>query len=308
MIGDKSSCLARKILSVAVLMLLIFTSIISYRFITGQHLGIRSKILSIPRSVISLIKGINDANFVKTSGNTPYTNIIFLHQSTGYNLIEQGDVRQLFAKEGYALWDHSYNSQGLRDPTGNYRGYSYRIPGDNTNPDGLARIFKQHAYKLPMNAFSGLLQHDVIIFKSCFSVNNIASDTQLEQYKTWYLEIRDTMDKHPDKIFIIMTPPPLNPVETDKETAARARLFANWLKSDEYLDFHPNIFTFDFFDLLAEGTDSVYANQIRNDYRDGKDSHPNRIANQMIAPIFVDFVIASIEEYNKVSNFNQPIK
>ena len=60
------------------------------------------------------------------------------------------------------------------------------------------------------------------------------------------------VDQHPDRVFIVLTPPPLVPEHTTPEIAARARAFANWLKSDEYLDGHANLVTFDFFELLAE--------------------------------------------------------
>ncbi len=36
---------------------------------------------------------------------------------------------------------------------------------------------------------------------------------------------------------------------------------------------------------------------LRQGYRDGEDSHPNRKANETIAPIFVEFVIDAIEDY-----------
>ena len=35
-----------------------------------------------------------------------------------------------------------------------------------------------------------------------------------------YLTIRDFTDQHPEKLFIVMTQPPLNPAETELEIAA----------------------------------------------------------------------------------------
>ena len=88
-----------------------------------------------------------------------------------------------------------------------------------------------------------------------------------------------------------------------KETAlrARARAFSNWLTSDEYLSGHSNVFTFDFFDSLAE--DDLTApdcNMLREAYRDGTDSHPNATANETIGPRFADFVINAIHTYHAV--------
>ncbi len=46
------------------------------------------------------------------------------------------------------------------------------------------------------------------MFKSCFPASNIESDEELEQRKTWYaLGMRDVMDAHPDKVFVVMSQP-----------------------------------------------------------------------------------------------------
>ena len=258
--------------------------------------GLRVMALSKIRTVSSLGKAVLNNDSISSAGD--FTNVIFLHHSTGRNLIRQGRVRERLTEAGYDFWDHDYNSRGLTRPDGTAAGYSYNVPDDNTDPDGLARIFAQRVHGLPLNAFSGLLQHEVIAFKSCFPVSNITTDEQLEEYKAYYLSIRDVMDQHRDKIFIVVTPPPLNPAGTDAGTAARARAFANWLNSDEFLAGHPNVFTFDFFDLLAEGDSSAPdSNMLRVIYREGRDSHPNELANQTIGPLFADFIMEAAQMY-----------
>ncbi|MDH4135794.1 MAG: hypothetical protein OEW09_03625, partial [Anaerolineae bacterium] len=227
-----------------------------------------------------------------------FTNVIFLHHSTGRNLIRQGGVRERLTAAGFQFWDHDYNFEGLTRPDSTRARYSYSIPDDNTDPDGLASLFSQCLYSWPVNAFSGLMQHEVIAFKSCFPASNVTSDEQLAQYKVYYRQIREVMDRYPNRIFIVVTPPPLNPVATDVETAARARAFANWLKSEEFLAGHPNVFTFDFSDLLAEGAPSAPDfNMLRAAYREGEDSHPNQLANQTIGPLFADFIIEAVQTY-----------
>lgn len=239
-----------------------------------------------------------DSQRVRSYSRGQFTNIVFLHHSVGHNLIEQGNVRQRFTEAGFNFWDQGYNWEQLRDPEGNTTNYSYYVPDDNTDPDGLAAIFAQPVYRLPLNTLSGLLQHEVIAFKSCFPVSNISDEAQLERYKAYYLSMRQVMDKYPDKIFVILTPPPLNPAETNAEAAARARAFANWLQSDDYLKGRPNLFTFDLFGYLAENDPlSPERHMLRSAYRDGADSHPNPKANQTIGPLFVDFVIKAVESY-----------
>jgi hypothetical protein len=223
-----------------------------------------------------------------------FTRVIFLHHSCGANLIEQGDVRQRLTDLGYEFYDHGYNDDGLVLADGTWTGRNFDVPGDNTDPDGFADIFAQPLHDPPDNTFSHLMQYDVIGFKSCFPVSHIDSDQQLAQYKSYYLSIRDRMDQYPNKIFIVITPPPEISWDTDANAAARARTFSNWLASDEYLSGHPNVFTFNFFDLLADPS----TNMLRADYQtDEYDAHPNELANQTIGPLFADFIDQAVRTY-----------
>ncbi|MBN1203253.1 MAG: DNRLRE domain-containing protein [Anaerolineae bacterium] len=224
--------------------------------------------------------------------------IMFLHHSCGANLIEQGGLRQQLSQMGYQFFDHGYNEDGLRLADGSYAGWNFDIPGDNTDPDGFAALFAQPVHDPPDNAFSYLLQYDVLAFKSCFPVSGIYSDDQLHEYMGYYLGIRDVMDQHPDKLFIVVTQPPLHPEETDATTAARARQFTDWLASSEFLGGHPNVVTFNFFDYLADGS-----NMLRAEYREEwVDSHPNAYANQTIAPLFAQFIDQAIRSYSPAAS------
>lgn len=296
--SSKKKNLARLAIGAILILAALLAFLVAVRLITGKPLGLRGYVNKTIYPVTNLAKAIWNSSAVKADPQD-FQNIVFLHHSTGSNLIQEGGVRQILQDAGYNFWDHGYNEQGLRRPDGRSAGYNYRIPEDDTNPNGLYEIFTQPEYPLPLNAFSGLLQHDVIITKSCFRpANHIRSDEQLEQYKKWYLEIRDEIDQHPEKIFIIMTVPPLNPAETNQEEATRARIFAQWLMSEEFLSGHPNIFAYDFFDALAENDpSSPEYNMLRADYRNGDDSHPNQAANQAIGPLFAGFVADAIEEY-----------
>ena len=219
--------------------------------------------------------------------------IIFMHHSTGGGLIWQGGVREAFTALGYEFWDHGYNEEGLVDPEGNYLGINWEMPGDNTDPDGWNAIFDQPVTEPPTNTFSHMLEYDVIIFKSCFPSSNIDSDEMFQAYQRYFVSIRDVIDQHPDKLFIPFTTPPLVPNETAPENAGRARRWAEYLTSPEYVDGHPNIAVFDFFSTLAD--DQGF---LRAEYRsDEWDSHPNERANQIVGPIFVEFVDQAIRDF-----------
>lgn len=219
--------------------------------------------------------------------------IIFMHHSTGRRLIEEGLLKEGLAEYGIELWDHGYNEEGLVSPEWDWLGTSWEVPNDNTDPDGWRDVFLQQVTAPPINTFSHMLEYDVIMFKSCYPNAHIDSDAMLEQYKAYYLEIRDVMDQHPDKLFIPFTNPPLVPNETTPEAAARAIEWAAYLMSDEYLEGHPNIVPFDFFSLLADEDGFL-----REEYRvDAWDSHPNRLANETVGPIFIEFAAGAVATF-----------
>lgn len=275
-------------------LLLIVLVILLLGLLIGAATALRGQGLRM--AVLHRVQAILHRNNVVRRGD--FTNIIFLHHSVGRNLIQQGGVRERLTAAGFQFWDHDYNWEGLTRPDGTLAGYSYGIPGDNTDPDGLARLFSQPAFPWPVNAFSGLLQHEVIIVKSCFPNSNIVSDEQFAEIQGYYLKMRKRMGQFPDHLFIIVTSPPLNPAETTPEAAARARTLSRWLQSEEFLAGHPNLAVFDLFGLLAEDDPAAPDfNMLRAEYRDGEDSHPNRLANETIGPLFADFIIEVVQTY-----------
>ncbi|MCL5999494.1 MAG: hypothetical protein M1546_26030 [Chloroflexi bacterium] len=280
--------------------------VVPTRLVTGRWHSVRVFARSLPTIWQALT---NRADVVHYS-HSKFTNVVFLHHSVGQNMIEQGHVREAFTAAGYDFFDHGYNDQGLRMPSGAPAGYSYNVPESNTDPDGLAAVFSLPGLELPVNAFSGLLQHEVIVIKSCYWVNNIKDDAQLAAYQAYYRTIRDAMDHHRDKLFVIVTSPPVNPAGTNAAEAARARAFASWLKSAEFLDGHPNIVTFNLFEYLANNDPaSADYSMLRSAYRDGDDSHPNRTANEQIGPQLADFVINAAQAYRSAyaGHANEPV-
>jgi hypothetical protein len=219
--------------------------------------------------------------------------IIFMHHSTGAGLIWEGGVREAFTDLSYEFWDHGYNEEGLLDADGTPLRTNWNVPGDNTDPDGWHAIFNQPVTSPPTNTFSHMLEFDVIIFKSCFPASNIVDDAMFQQYQAYYLDMRDMMDQHPDRLFILFTTPPLVPNATTPENAARAQQWAAYLTSPTYLEGHPNITVFDFFSHLAD-----VDGYLRAEYRvDAWDSHPNTLANETVGLAFVAFVDEAIRSF-----------
>jgi len=245
------------------------------------------------------------------------TNVLFIHHSTGGNLIHQGRLRDRLAESSseIALFDHNYNlvpwfpflvsrlrllhRTGLSNAQGRYTGVDYGIELNNNDPRDYARIFTA-----PEERFvrAQILQYDVIVFKKCFPTSGVHSAEQLEAYKQHYVTMLTFFDAHPDKLFLVMTQPPLRAEMTTAADAARARALADWLSSDAFIGGRANVSVFDFFDLLA---DSSGANQdrLKREYAPlfWRDSHPNRSANEDLALKLAEFVSwATLEPFQPV--------
>lgn len=209
------------------------------------------------------------------------TRLFFLHHSTGSGVVDKGDVRghvNAYNKTngtGFEFWDHGYEKNGLFDQNGKSTGTNYGPLTNKTNPPDLHALWTSSDQGWTELRETILVEHEVISFKSCYPASNIGSASQLQQYKGWYLAMRDFFDTRQDRLFIVMSPPPLNPASTSSDKAKRARQFAAWLSSSEYLGGHPNVACFDLFDVLAQPDDgSTQANMLRADYRAGDNSHP----------------------------------
>jgi len=251
---------------------------------------------------------------LRVNGHEPgaLTNLFFLHHSTGQGIIH-GGMRQHISDyndangTSFEFWDHCYTwpslpdwPGGLVDPDGNGTGTDYGGPCDATDPWDLHEIWTstEAEYTATRNAI--LDNHEVIAFKSCFPASAISSDAMLAEYQTYYLGMRDVFDTRLDRLFVVMSTPPLHPEMTDMQEANRAREFSGWLKSAEYLDGHPNVVCFDLFDELAAPLGSgMEANMLREEYRPEEvDSHPNALGNQTVAPVLAQFLIDSALAYS----------
>ena len=201
----------------------------------------------------------------------------------------------------YVFWYHGYNGDGLRNPAGVSTGTNYDIPDDNTDPVGLHRLWCSSDAAAVACRNLILANHQVIAFKSCFPASDIGDDETLAQYKTWYLAIRAFCDTRPDKLFVVMSTPPLHRLATNAAVARRARNFATWLASPTYLSGHPNVVCFNLFDYLARADDgTARANMLRYEYEGSHSSdysHPNSLANQTVGPLFADFLCTAAGAY-----------
>ena len=238
--------------------------------------------------------------------------VVFLHHSTGNNVYYDGNVMQ---------WISDYNTENnthidMSDrsfpnspyPWSNYP-YDYWNLWVDRNCD---------SEKPSIECIESLVEnYNVIIYKHCFPGANILAEAvdpditssikTLGNYKLQYRALRDMMDGYPSTIFIVWTLAPLHRLSTNPDTAARAREFANWVKEEWLTEDgkeHKNIFVFDFWGNTAELNNNPVngeVNCLRYDYEkshtDG-DSHPNQLANETLGPIFAQFIVNCIQDFD----------
>lgn len=226
--------------------------------------------------------------------------MLFIHHSTGGNLIKEGNLRDEIRKldSEIEFWDHNYNLspffakllstythlKGLSNAQGMVTGRDYNIVLSNNSPKEYADIFSRDASDATLRE---ILTYDIIAFKNCYPTTHITSDQQLEEDMHYYTIVRDSLKKYPNKQFVLLTPPPARRATTNSDNASRAISLVNWLKSDEFNQGIANMHVFDFFGLLFDKNGMLKEECQR---LLPWDSHPNKKANKTIAPLFARYL------------------
>lgn len=254
----------------------------------------------IVKVLIALLLFMTNFNQIHTSESSG-KRMLFIHHSTGGNLIKEGNLREEIKKldPNIEFWDHNYNLfpvftsllanfthlKGLSNAQGQITGKDHDIVLSNNSPKEYAEIFSRDPNDPTLKA---ILSYDIIAFKNCYPTTRIASDQQLEEDKKYYLVIRDNLKKYPEKQFILLTPPPARRETTNIENANRAKDLIKWLNSEEFIKGTTNIHIFDFYKLLADEQ-----GMLKKDYQRllPWDSHPNQKANLEASPIFAQYLV-----------------
>jgi len=245
-------------------------------------------------------------------------NAIFLHHSTGEGVWNGGNgssVPELLS---------AYNSTN---------GTTYEIT-ERAYPSG-AYPWENYPYDYwnlwlneacingdPLTDCLGHITDDygLVIFKHCYPGAGILEDQgdpdvsskvkTLGNYKEQYRALRTLMDGYIGNKFMVWTLAPLHRLATTPEQAARAKEFVDWVKYDwltEDGNPHPNIYIFDFFGYVAEQSltpDNGQTYCLKYEYEgshEGSDSHPNTLANTVMAPVFFQAIISALQsEHSQV--------
>lgn len=300
---------------------------------------------------IFCISGCDDSNSlvekmakIKTddSNNVPETmpqiklKVLFVHHSCGGQwLADKGKEKEHISNSRIYL-SHP-NGGGLRRlmEENNYEVHeaSYgSIIGEKTAVCDWNRKFKDRMEDILRceqqdKLYSDGSTNDIIMFKSCYPINWIESDGKepgdpdssirtIANYKAAYSNLLQYFEKYPDKLFVIVTAPPLaknipsrtkelikNFLEIDNSVRAvgnRARKFNNWLKDSKtgWLSGYKkkNVAVFDYYDVLTGHGKSNYS---MYPTRGGVDSHPSSVGNSIASHEFVSFLNRAVNRFLK---------
>ncbi|MBN2083003.1 hypothetical protein JW859_12460 [bacterium] len=249
---------------------------------------------------------LNHLNLVEW--DTPaLSNIFFLHHDVGEGIVVGGNIRGRINVYNdandteFTFWDHGYKADGLRGPDGEYLDpyVHYGEMTNNTDPEDLFNLWTSADPEWVWTRNLIMENHEVIAFKSSFTASEITDGDMLAQYQTWHLGMRDFFDQHPEKLFVVITPPPLHPDETEHPSPIFARAFADWLTGNAYLQGHPNVVCFDLFDVLASGSTMPFPNVLLPGFRQTGDpnSMPNEAGCQAAAMAMAQFLCDAAVAY-----------
>lgn len=236
--------------------------------------------------------------------------LIFIHHSTGENWLNDGNgnLAQALQKNNYYVSDTNYgwgpDSIGDRTDIPNWLEW---FNGDNTG-EYMQALYNESGihsyYERTLGDPGG--ENQVILFKSCFPNSALngqpddppakGTDLTVANAKYVYNEILKYFQTRPDKLFVVITAPPL----MDGRYAKNARAFNNWLVNDWLPENdYPlaNVAVFDFYNILTapenhhrikEGlVEHLIANPRNTSYFHSEDDHPSQTGNQKATEEFI---------------------
>lgn len=217
--------------------------------------------------------------------------LLWLHHSTGDYILKKGKLKKALKNNNIDFYDINYGEAKVDD----------YVIGDHTDPHDFPKNFnttKLFDIIKSWELTGSKKQHDIIMFKSCFPASNIKNEQMLKDYKNYYLSMLPTFKKHPEILFIAMTPPPLVKGVTTPENAKRARIWSKWLKED-YAYRLNNVKVFDLFDSLSIIEGKPDENTLTPQFAESKeDSHPTRKGGQAVTRLFIPWLNRTIQNFD----------
>jgi PKD repeat protein len=288
--------------------------------------------------------------------NSP-VKLIFIHHSTGENWLadHDGGLGIALRDNNYFVSDTNYGwgPDGIGDRTdiGHWWEW-FRGPDRATYMNALFSESRRHSDYSRLRQNPGG-SNEIVMFKSCFPNSQLEGSPDdsppadnnplrgqdcssrhhtIANAKGIYNDLLSYFATRLDKLFIVITAPPLTANGTDRSASANARAFNDWLVND-WLDgyaFH-NVAVFDFYNVLTSNggnrntndADSPTGNHHRiwnsalqhlqtfdqdtSAYaQDAWDSHPTRAGNRKATREFVRLLNVYYHSWNGTGDDPRP--
>jgi hypothetical protein len=248
--------------------------------------------------------------------------LIFIHHSSGENWLTNGNgnlARRLMQNRyfvsdtnyGWGPFDQDVGSDKIGDHTDIGHWYNWFVgPHRDTYLRSLYGESTQTFY-YPRLSPTPPGENTIVMFKSCFpnsdlagrpgdppttGINRLRGQDSSSRWMTVanakgiYKDLLTYFGNRQDKLFIVITAPPLSRYETSSEDAANARGFNNWLVKSWLRNYpHKNVAVFDFYNVLTSNGGSPRRNDLArttgNHHRwwNGAVQHPQTLKKNVAA-------------------------
>lgn len=212
--------------------------------------------------------------------------LVFIHHSVGENWLDdsQGGLAAALMRNNYFVSDTNYGwgppdadsgSENIGDRTD--IGYWYNWFAGPNSQTYMNALYAENGQNTA-SPYSRLAEdpggeNEIVMFKSCFPNSGLGGSPgdppaegqnllrgqgageavhTVQNAKGIYNDLLKYFATRQDKLFIVVTAPPLIESETTPEAAANARAFNRWLVNDWLEDYpYKNVAVFDFYNVLT---------------------------------------------------------
>lgn len=260
---------------------------------------------------------VSSAVYPTSAPSTP-VKLIFIHHSCGENWLSDSDggLGIALKNNNYFVSDTNYcwgtNSIGSRTNTEDWAEW-FLGPNSGTYMSELYSESNQHSTYSRLATNPGG-ENEIIMFKSCYPCSNVGDS--IDDEKTKYNNLKSYFAAHPDKLFVLITPPGTIDVPSYQKT----RELCNWLvDKNGWLSGYTqkNVFVYDFYGTLSETgshhrwavdhVEHIYASNYdgTSPYHSG-DDHPNAAGNQKATSEFVPLLNYAYHLWKNDALLNPP--
>ncbi|MHC4858662.1 MAG: IPT/TIG domain-containing protein [Planctomycetota bacterium] len=269
---------------------------------------------------------------VNTNPPASPVRLVFVHHSVGENWLaaDNGALGSELGDNNYCVRDTNYGweapeNEGIGSFTDIGHWYTWfadtEVQGNGTaRRDNITgELYDTEtilADYVPISDPGG--ENDIVMFKSCYPNSEVRDDNStspedlfgrdcersahtLGNCKEVYREILEYFETRTDKMFVVITAPPISELAGDADTAANARALNDWLVNDWLADAdweNKNVYVFDFFNVLTDPDNHhrVHLGEIQHENSHGDDhahyvpgwnSHPTEEGNQKATAEYV---------------------